>query len=196
MASRREKRSERREELSDQHLGVHEEDLGEEPKGESPHQARLERKATWEEEGDANVLAENLRRLVAQKRVTRQQVWEAIGEEKKRAVWFERVLKRGLSRVTPEARGRLERVARYFDLTYDDLWRADLFVVDRARPDYQEYTEKLTDLLLSGKHEYLKALIDTLHENLWRKQRSAPAHEPDDEPTQPADRQTWPHDLD
>jgi hypothetical protein len=47
MASRREKRSERREELSDQHLGVHEEDLGEEPKGESPHQARLERKATW-----------------------------------------------------------------------------------------------------------------------------------------------------
>jgi hypothetical protein len=186
MASRREKRFERREELSDRHLGVHDEDLGGEHREESPHQERLDGRATWNQGGDPKVLAENLRRLVQRRVVTRQEVWKAIGQEK-RAAWFERVLKKGLSRVTPQGRDRLERVAGYFGLTYDDLWRADLitFEVDRPRPDFRRYGEKLADLLASGKHEYLKDLIDTLHEALWRRVRSAPEPEPDDDPIPP-----------
>lgn len=199
MGSRRAKRFERREKLDDQHVGVLQGGLGDDTrKKDSPHQDRLDKRQTWEEGGDPNVLAENLRWLVAQKRVTRQQVWEAIGEEKEngeksRGAWFERVLRRGLSRVTPEARDRLERVARYFDLTSDDLWRPDLitFEVGRPRPEIQGYGMKLAELLLSGKHDYLRGLIDALHENLWRKGKSQPAPEPDDEPVPPPGQRTW-----
>ncbi len=58
----------------------------------------------------------------------------------------------------------------------EDLWNPDLIVfkVRRAGPALTEelpevlapYAQKLVRLLASGKHEYLKELIDRLHETL------------------------------
>jgi hypothetical protein len=125
MANRRAKRSHRREELSDPHVVVEDRDSEEGKAGvASPHQDRLDRLRYVEEDRDPEVLATNLRRLVQRKGVTRRQVWTAIGEKER--AWFERVLKRGLSKVTPKGRDRLEKLARYFKATYDDLWRPDL----------------------------------------------------------------------
>ncbi len=123
-----------------------------------------------------------------QKGLTRRQVWTAIGE--KEGAWFERVLKRCLSRFTPKAEDRLKRVAEFFNVNYEDPWRPDLitFEVGKPREAFQDYGEKFADLLASGKHDYLKGLIAPLHGNLWRNVRPEP--EPD-EPLPPPGQRTW-----
>jgi len=191
MANQRARKTQRRQELSDKHVVIG--DSNHSQSLPSPHLDRLEHMRYLDVGHDPEVLATNLRLLLQQKGMTRRKVWTAIGEQSR--AWFERVVKRGLSNVTPKGRDRLEKVASFFGLSYDDLWRPDLitFEVGQPRQEFQGYSEKLTDLLLSGKHEYLKDLIDSLHRNLWKNVKLE--QEPDPDPTEsippPRERFGW-----
>jgi hypothetical protein len=95
-----------------------------------------------------------------------------------------RVVTQGLTRIHQGHRAYLEKLAKLFRLDrLEDLWRPDLIVFRvkqaalSAKADPQEeevwYREelvpvarKLGRLLATGKHEYLKELIDRLYESL------------------------------
>ena len=63
---------------------------------------------------------------------------------------------------------RLDAIAQFFRLpTVNHLWHDDLIyfklATDVVPPTHAEYTAKLAELLETGEHDYLRALITNLH---------------------------------
>jgi hypothetical protein len=130
---------------------------------------------------DPDEFAANLDRLTRMHGLTRKEVAKQIGAPYQ---WYRRVVTKGLVRISKENRVYLEALVDLFRLgRIEDLWRPDLIRFDVETPgldpeadqhtqlawrqrELWPYAEKLGRLLASGKHEYLKDLIDRLHETL------------------------------
>jgi hypothetical protein len=103
--------------------------------------------------------------------------------------WIRRIVTRGMVRITEDNRPYLQKLARLFEISkVEDLWNRDLIVfkvrqegpalTDEGLPEVLvPYARKLILLLASGKHEYLKELIERLYATLPPK----PGHTADDE---------------
>ncbi len=119
-----------------------------------------------------SVLAQNLNRLLALKRLGRKEAAEALGVPYK---WLRRAVSQGLARPDRRNAARLHLVTVFFGLRrIDDLWRPSLVELRLApnRRDEANGTgqtqrsatlDKLSDLLGTGEHDYLYDLIDNLH---------------------------------
>ena len=143
--------------------------------------ARVRNRPDAREYREAKVFATNLDRLTRMHGMTRQQAAERIGAPYQ---WYRRVVTQGLRRISTENRDYLEVLADLFHLgRIEDLWRPDLisYNVEKAGLDPKAdkhtqllwrqnqlwpYAEKLGRLLASGQYEFLKELIDKLHETL------------------------------
>ena len=116
-----------------------------------------------------SVLAQNLDRLLALKRLGRKEAAEAIGVPYK---WLRRAASRGLGRPDQRNAPHLQRVTTYFGLRrIEDLWRPSLVEL-RLAPDrgnqepistghtrLSATLDKLDDLLATGQHDYLYTTI-------------------------------------
>lgn len=130
---------------------------------------------------DPKVFARNLARLTEMHNLTRKQVAERIGAKHQ---WYRRIVTKGLTRIQQDHQVYLKKLARLFRINrVEDLWKDDLIVFRlkqsglsaKAGPqeeeawyqdEYVPIARKLFRLLATGKHEFLKDLIDKLHATL------------------------------
>ncbi len=117
-----------------------------------------------------DTLIRNINILLEYYEIREEDAHECFGVERR---WFRRLLKQGLERRMPN----LDKVARFFHLADGDyLWTKDIrrhLVKPPPRPDVLDswtkrvswpYAQRLLELLETGQHEFLKALIDGLHQ--------------------------------
>jgi len=127
------------------------------------------------------VFARNLDRLAQMHGLTRKEVAEKIGTNYQ---WFRRIVTRGLTRISGKNMASLERLATFFNLgSVDEFWNPNLIEfrvekpgLDRDADPYTHfvwrqqkfwpYARKLAHILATGKHEYLKNLIDALYKTV------------------------------
>lgn len=120
-------------------------------------------------ERDPQRFRENLSYIIRSNRTT---LRELADEAKVEYRWLRRIVRDGLERRV----GRLDRLAQTLRLPDGDyFWAPDIRRFLPPPPDPEElcglkrrlnwaYAERLLDLLETGDHEYLKGLIDRLHE--------------------------------
>lgn len=138
----------------------------------------FEEKAAMTGWNDPKVFARNLYALIQMQGLTLKKTADKIGAKYQ---WIRRIVTRGMVRITEENRPYLNKLARLFQIgKIEDLWKPDLIevTVQREGPALAEdllrekklvpYAQKLILLLASGKHEYLKELIDRLHGTLTK----------------------------
>lgn len=126
---------------------------------------------------DPQVFAVNLKRLTLLHGLSLRQAAEKVGAD---YLWYRRAATRGLSRVGKKTRPVLERVVQVFGLTtVDDLWDAGLIRLERGgglgldadphthyvwrQKEWWPWARKLAHVLASGRHDYLRDLIDALY---------------------------------
>ena len=136
---------------------------------------RFKKKAVEQEWNDPQVFASNLDRIIQMKGLTLKKTADKIGANYQ---WIRRIVTRGMVRITDEKRPYLKKLARLFEISrIEDLWNPDLIVfkvkkdgpaltADWLEDELVPYAQKTILLLASGKHEYLKDLIDRLHATL------------------------------
>jgi hypothetical protein len=101
--------------------------------------------------------------------------------------WLRRIVRKGLERRV----NRLDRVASYFGLPDGDyLWAREIKIYPLALPPKPDqlstlkqkinwpHAQRLLELLETGKHEYLKGLIDELYRTCFSNPAMIPAYEP------------------
>lgn len=148
--------------------------LSEDEQEESTY--RFQGKATEKEWSDRRVFARNLDTLIQMKEFTLKGLAEKIGANYQ---WMRRIVTRGIVRITEENQPCLKKMANLFGISrIEDLWMPDLIVFKvkgqvaaltdewLRNAEFVSYAKKLILLLDSGQHDYLKSLIDNLHELL------------------------------
>jgi hypothetical protein len=99
--------------------------------------------------------------------------------------WYRRLCRQGIRQVHKGSEEKLEAIARFFGVTtVNQLWDERLIVFNLSKrvvpPRDSEYTVKLVELLETGKHDYLRHLINSLHALEFSK---APIENDDDDDT-------------
>ncbi len=115
------------------------------------------------------IVIQNMKTLLDFYKISEEDAHKRIGVDRR---WFRRLLKQGLERRMPN----LDKVAQYFNFSDGDyLWSKDIsqFLVEpppspEALDSWTKqmswpYAQRLLELLETGQHDYLKALIDGLH---------------------------------
>ena len=119
-------------------------------------------------ERHSDVFARNLNRLTIMNGLSRKEAAKKVGAN---YLWYRRAVTAGLCRISKRTRPILKRIVLVFGLTaIDDLWEPDLIRFERssglkadAEPPKEPWAAKLAIILATGKHDYLKDLIDTIY---------------------------------
>jgi hypothetical protein len=128
---------------------------------------------------DPAVFADNLNKLTTMHGLSRKDAAALVGASH---LWYRRAVIYGVARVTKKNQPILEKIAEEFRITtVDDLWTPKLVqfqipsmtvspdqlshVIWRQK-EWWPYARKLAHILASGRHDYLRTMIDVLYRSV------------------------------
>ena len=122
--------------------------------------------------GNPRVFARNLKLLTYMSGMTSESATEGIFRRLGQKIsprWYRTLCDRGVGQSHSQTEEKLQAIAKFFGLrVLNHLWKPDLIVFklssDFVPPTHAEYSVRFSELLDSGKHDYLRELIVRLHE--------------------------------
>ena len=123
--------------------------------------------------GDPRVFAKNLKLLTFRSGMTSESAAEGISRKLGQKIsprWYRTLCTMGVGQSHRRTEEKLQAIAKHFGLrTLNQLWEPDLILFklssDFVPPIHAEYSVMFSELLRSGKHDYLRDLVVRLHES-------------------------------